>query len=172
MEQVGLQLHPDKTKIVYCKDDNRRGCARADVVHVPGIYGSVPGRVQTRHGQMFTAFAPAISPACHCQAISGEVRRWRIHLRTDTTLADLAELDQPDRARLDDVLRPVLPVADASPPQRINAYLVRWARKKYRRLAPFKHAERWWDDLVNTRRDLFAHWHGPARSMDQMTRAV
>nr|WP_258040010.1 reverse transcriptase/maturase family protein [Streptomyces sp. SM1] len=25
MEQVGLELHPDKTKIVYCKDSNRRG---------------------------------------------------------------------------------------------------------------------------------------------------
>ena len=32
--------------------------------------------------------------------------------------------------------------------KRINGYLVRWARKKYRRLAPFKRAKRWWDGLL------------------------
>ncbi|MDQ2875314.1 MAG: hypothetical protein M3Y33_11180 [Actinomycetota bacterium] len=42
--------------------------------------------------------------------------------------------------------------------KRINGYLVRWARKKYRRLAPFKRAKRWWDGLVARNRPLFAHW--------------
>jgi hypothetical protein len=42
--------------------------------------------------------------------------------------------------------------------KRINAYLVRWARRKYRRLASFKRVKRWWDALVNRHRSLFAHW--------------
>src|ERR1017187_823022 len=42
--------------------------------------------------------------------------------------------------------------------KRINGYLVRWARKKYRRLAPFKRAKRWWDDLLARNRPMFAHW--------------
>jgi len=42
--------------------------------------------------------------------------------------------------------------------KRINGYLVRWARRKYRRLAPFKCAYRWWTNLVARNRRLFAHW--------------
>ncbi len=42
--------------------------------------------------------------------------------------------------------------------KRINGYLVRWARKKYRRLAPFKRVKKWWDLLVDRHRRLFAHW--------------
>ena len=42
MEQVGLRLHPDKTRIVYCQDGQRRGSTRAHVVHVPGV--RVPAR--------------------------------------------------------------------------------------------------------------------------------
>lgn len=42
--------------------------------------------------------------------------------------------------------------------KRINGYLVRWARKKYRRLGPFKRAKRWWDGLVARNRPMFAHW--------------
>ena len=38
MDEVGLRLHPDKTKIVYCKDSNRRRLVRAHVVHVPGVH--------------------------------------------------------------------------------------------------------------------------------------
>ena len=47
--------------------------------------------------------------------------------------------------------------------KRINGYLVRWARKKYRRLAPFKRVKRWWDRLVSRNRRLFAHWQWPLR---------
>lgn len=42
--------------------------------------------------------------------------------------------------------------------RRINNYLVRWARKKYKRLKTFKKAHAWWKAV--TKRDplLFAHW--------------
>ncbi len=42
--------------------------------------------------------------------------------------------------------------------KRINGYLVRWARKKYRRLASFKRVKRWWDGLLARNRPMFAHW--------------
>jgi RNA-directed DNA polymerase len=41
MAQVGLRLHPDKTRVVYCKDGSRRG-SWEHVLHVPGV--CVPGR--------------------------------------------------------------------------------------------------------------------------------
>ena len=66
------------------------------------------------------------------------MRRWRLHRRTDLSFAELARMDQPDRAGLDALLRRVLP--DRADPllARINAYLMRWVRKKYKRLRAFK----------------------------------
>ena len=42
--------------------------------------------------------------------------------------------------------------------RRINTYLVRWARRKFRRLPAFKRAKRWWYGLLRRQPALFAHW--------------
>jgi RNA-directed DNA polymerase len=89
MEQVGLRLHPDKTRIVYCKDDNRRG----DHEHTSFVFLGYQFRarsVRSKNGVMFTAFTPAISPEA-LSKISGEVRRWRIHTHTRHSLQALAD---------------------------------------------------------------------------------
>ncbi len=156
LASVGLRLHPDKTKIVYCKDDNRRGPFRVTAFTFLG-FTFCPRSARGNRGELFTAFLPAISPEA-LKKISEEVRRWRLHARTRHDLRDLADWINPIvrgwmqyygrfyRSKLHPLLK------------RINAYLVRWARKRYRRLASFKRVERWWDHLVNRSRSLFAHW--------------
>ena len=156
MEQVGLRLHPGKTRIVYCKDDNRPGAFEHTSFTFLG-YEFCPRSARGRRGEMFTAFTPAISRKA-LTAASRQVRRWRIHTRTGHDLSDLAERINPivrgwmnyygrfHRSKLHPLLK------------RINGYLVRWARKKYRRLASFKRVKRWWDDLIDRHRGLFAHW--------------
>jgi group II intron reverse transcriptase/maturase len=156
LAEVGLRLHPDKTRIVYCKDDNRRGSYE----HTSFVFLGFMFRrrtVRTRSGVLFGGFGPAISPAA-LKAISREVRRWRLHRRTRHDLADLAERINPIvrgwmnyygrfyRSQLYPLLR------------RINAYLVRWAGNKYRRLGSFKRVYRWWHRLVDRQPDLFTHW--------------
>ena len=42
--------------------------------------------------------------------------------------------------------------------KRINGYLVRWARRKFKRLRAFKRAKRWWNGLLQRQPALFAHW--------------
>lgn len=42
--------------------------------------------------------------------------------------------------------------------RRINAYLMRWARKKYRRLRSRKRLQAWWARLVENEPEMFAHW--------------
>ena len=172
LAEVGLRLHPDKTKIVYCRDDNRRGTFGVTAFTFLG-YRFCPRSVRGSHGRLFTAFVPAISPEA-LKKISGEVRRWRLHTRTRHDLRDLAELVNPIvrgwmhyygrffRSELHPLLK------------RINAYLVRWARKKYRRLASFKRAKRWWDHLVNRHRDLFAQWQwtGGSNGSDDKSRVT
>jgi group II intron reverse transcriptase/maturase len=156
MEEIGLRLHPDKTRVVYCKDDNRPGSHEHTAFTFLG-YTFQPRSAWSRRGVMFTAFTPAVSAAA-LKAASGQVRRWRLHRRTGHELAEIAERINPiirgwmayygrfNKAELHPLLK------------RINGYLVRWARKKYRRLAPFKRAKRWWDNLVNRNRQMFAHW--------------
>lgn len=156
MEEIGLRLHPDKTKIVYCKDANRRGSFACTSFTFLG-FRFCPRTVRTQHGVVFTGFAPAISPEA-LKAISRVVRGWRIHTRTRHTLEDLADLINPIvrgwmtyygrffRSKVHPLFK------------RINGYLVRWAGKKYRRLASFKRVKRWWDRLIERNRGLFTHW--------------
>jgi RNA-directed DNA polymerase len=42
--------------------------------------------------------------------------------------------------------------------KRINTYLMRWARKKYKRLRGFKRLKAWWKGVTQRDPDLFAHW--------------
>ncbi len=79
LAQVGLELHPDKTRIVYCKDDDRRGDHEATSFTFLG-YEFRPRLAKNRNGQLFTTFSPAISPDA-LKAKSQEVRGWRIHKR-------------------------------------------------------------------------------------------
>jgi RNA-directed DNA polymerase len=157
LESVGLRLHPEKTKIVYCKDRKRRLTYACTSFTFLG-YTFRARKAPTRDGKsMFTAFLPAISREALKQR-GTEVRRWRINLRTTTNLAGLAEWMNPVirgwmtyygkfyRTELDGLLR------------RINTYLVRWARRKFKRLRSFKQAKRWWNGLLQRQPDLFAHW--------------
>ncbi len=157
MGQVGLRLHPDKTKIVYCKDENRRG----DYQHTSFTFLGYQFRARSvrssKSGVMFTAFTPAISPEALAK-ISGEVRSWRIHTHTRHSLQDLADRINPVVRGWMTYYGRFTPAALYRLLKRINGYLVRWARKKYRRLAPFKRVKRWWDGLLARNRPMFAHW--------------
>ena len=94
MEQVGLRLHPDKTKIVYCKDGNRPGLQEHESFTFPGYEFRARSVRNSKSGVMFTAFTPAISPEA-LKKISGEVRSWRIHTHTRRSLQDLADRINP-----------------------------------------------------------------------------
>ena len=156
MEEVGLRLHPGKTKIVYCKDSNRPGSHEHESFTFLG-YEFRARSVRSKSGAMFTAFTPAISPEA-LKKISGQVRSWRIHTHTRHSLQQLADGINPVVRGWMTYYGRFTPAALMPLLKRINGYLVRWARKKYRRLAPFKRAKRWWDDLITRNRPMFAHW--------------
>jgi len=156
LESLGLRLHPGKTKIVYCKDANRRG-SYEHTSFTFLAYEFRPRSAENRNGQLFTTFSPAIGPDA-LKAKGQRVRDWRIHKRVGSDLAELAAWINPvvrgwmnyygrfNRSQLYRLL------------QRINTYIVRWARNKYRRLGNFKKAKRWWTGLVDREPGLFAHW--------------
>ena len=156
MEQVGLRLHPDKTRIVYCKDGTRRGSYEHTSFTFLGFTFRARS-ARSRNGANFTGFLPAISKDAF-KKIGGEVRRWRIHHRTGHTMGELARRINPIvrgwmqyyGAYYRSALHPLL--------QRINTYLMRWIRKKYKRLKAYRKAQGAWQRITKQYPRLFAHW--------------
>jgi RNA-directed DNA polymerase len=156
MAEVGLQLHPDKTKIVYCQDSNRRG----DFEHTSFTFLGFtfqPRKARRADGVRFTSFLPAISKDA-LKKISQRVWSWRLHRRTGRTAADLARMINPVvrgwmtyyGAFSRSALYPVL--------YRINTYLLRWIMNKYKRLRTWKKALQALRDVIRRQPRYFAHW--------------
>jgi RNA-directed DNA polymerase len=156
MEQVGLRLHPDKTRIVYCKDGRRRG----DHEHTSFTFLGFTFRARKavdKKGETFTSFLPAMSTEA-LRAKSDELRAMRIHRRTTWSLDDLAAWLNPIVAGwmayygrfYRSAMYPFL--------IRVSTYLRRWAGKKYRRLRSHGRFRRWWMGLLDRQPRLFAHW--------------
>ena len=93
MARSGCELHPDKTKIVYCKDGRRRGSYEHTAFTFLG-YTFRPRGVRTKTGTMVTGFNPAISRDALTK-IGAQVRSWGLHRRTDLSAADLARWVNP-----------------------------------------------------------------------------
>jgi RNA-directed DNA polymerase len=91
MVRVGFALHPVKTKIVYCKDNNRRGSAEHESFTFLGFtFRARSARsAWNKHGVILVSFLPAPSREV-LKAMGQRVRRWRIHLHIISDLADLA----------------------------------------------------------------------------------
>jgi RNA-directed DNA polymerase len=156
MEEVGLRLHPGKTRVVYCKDSRRRGSAEHTSFTFLG-YTFGPRRATYPDGKAFASFLPAVSAEA-LKAMGLRVRSWRIHMRTGDDLGELAAWINPIVAGWMEYygrfyrseLYPFL--------RRVNTYLTRWARKKYKRLRSYKRFSSWWTGLLDRDPGLFRHW--------------
>jgi RNA-directed DNA polymerase len=156
MAKIGLRLHPGKTKIVYCKDGKRK--LRYEHTSFTFLGFTFRARAaRSKHGVSFTSFLPAISKDA-LKKISGEVRRWRLHRQIGLDFREVAK-------RINPIVRGWMQYYGAfyrsalfSLLQRINAYLMRWIRKKYKRLRPFKKALACWKRITRQYPRLFAHW--------------
>ncbi len=156
MVEVGLRLHPDKTKIVYCKDANRRGEHEHTAFTFLGYTFRARG-VRSKTGTVFTGFTPAISKEA-LKRISETVRRWRLDRRTGQTLTDLAEWINPIVRGWMNYYGRFNPSALHRLLQRINTYLMRFLRNKFKRVRSFKKAKDGWQRIIDQHPRTFAHW--------------
>lgn len=156
MVEVGLRLHPDKTKVVYCKDGNRRGSSENTSFTFLG-YTFRARAARDRGGSVFAAFLPAISKDA-LKRLSQTVRRWRLHRRTELSFADLAKMINPIVRGWMQYYGAFYRSALSMLLARINTYLVRWTRKKYKRLRPRKKARAAWERITKQFPRYFAHW--------------
>jgi len=155
--EVGLGLHPDKTRIVYCKDDDRRGSYEHERFDFLG-YTFRPRLSKNKFDKYFVNFTPAVSDSAK-RRIGGAIRSWRIACRSDETLSELARMYNPHVQGwanyygrfYKSMLYPVL--------RRINDHLVRWAMRKYKRLRRhYTRAVEWLASVARREPRLFAHW--------------
>lgn len=156
MSEVGLRLHPDKTRVVYCKDGKRRGDHEHTSFTFLG-FGFRARKSVDKHGVSFTSFLPAMSPEA-LKAKSAELRAMRIHRRTTLSLDDLAAWLNPIVAGWMNYYGRFYRSAMSPLLIRVSTYLRRWAGKKYRRLRSHTRFCRWWIGLLDRQPALFAQW--------------
>ena len=152
-----LQLHPVKTKLVYCKDNKRKGTYSLTRFDFLGF--SFQGRtVQDRKGNLFTGFNPGVSRKS-LKRMNESLRNLKINRNTQLTLPDLAE-------RINPMVRGWIAYYGAFYPEPLKRFLIRielrlggWARNKYKRLRG--HKRRSWNWLKRCRATsprMFVHW--------------
>lgn len=157
LKQCGLELHPQKTRIVYCKDANRTEQHEAIQFDFLG-FTFKPRWSKNRHGVVFLCFGPSASRQS-LTAIRQKVRSWRLHLKSGTSLRGLAAQRSATirgwinyygyfrSSELQVIAR------------HIDRVLVRWAMRKYKRLhKKWKRAVHWLEKQFLKWPQLFPHW--------------
>jgi RNA-directed DNA polymerase len=158
LAECGLEMHPTKTKIVYCKDGKRKGRYPNVTFDFLG-YQFRPRRVRSsRNNELFCSFTPAVSPSA-LKAIRSTVRDLNIRQQTQRSMEDIARMLNPllrgwigyygryNRTALETMLR------------HVNLTLVGWAMRKFKRFQGRKvGAARFLEKLVRIQPALFEHW--------------
>ncbi|SNS31374.1 group II intron reverse transcriptase/maturase [Anaerovirgula multivorans] len=152
----GLELNLDKTRIVYCKDKDRKGNHEHTSFDFLG-YTFRPRQAKDRYGKFSTNFLPAMGEKAK-KAIRKEIRGWKLQLKSDKSLNDVANMFNKQiqgwinyytyfyKSEFYDVLR------------YINNRLVEWVRRKYKKRKARRRAEHWLGEIAKRDRKRFAHW--------------
>jgi RNA-directed DNA polymerase len=157
LKECGLDLHPEKTRIVYCKDSNRRG--KYEQVRFDFLgYAFQPRSAVSSSGVHFVSFLPAISRKSRGK-IAADIRSWRLHSRAHLSIDDIATMINPAvrgwmnyyggyyRAAL-------YPILD-----HLDRCLMRWVCRKYKRFRGHgNQAFKWLSGVSHRQPNLFAHW--------------
>jgi RNA-directed DNA polymerase len=152
----GLQLRPDKTRIVYCQDGKRRGAHEHRSFTFLG-YTVRARRVRTRTGAYFYSVNPAVSDEA-AKRIRRQVHDWRLHQRSGATLSELARGINPIVRGWTNYYGRFYKSELVYVLKGINHYLMRWATQKFKRL---RRRHRAWERLgyvASQYPNLFAHW--------------
>jgi len=152
-----LELHPEKTKIVYCLHAKRR--RQYDHIQFDFLgFTFRPRKALSRHGHRFLNFLPAVSKKA-LKNIHAEIRGWRLHVRTPATLEDLARIVNPSVQGWYNYYGQFYKSELTAHLRHINTYLVRWVMRKFKRFKGHQtRAKEWLRSVARRTPNLFAHW--------------
>lgn len=157
MHEVGLELHSDKTLIVYCQDSNRK--KNYDRVSFDFLgYTFRPRLSRNRYGKYFINFSPAISKKAKARILQ-TIRDWRIHRRTLIDIdAVAAEINPVLRGWINYYGRYYKSAIDTLL-KHLNRRLAKWAMRKYKRFRYHElKAYHWLGGVAHRDPNLFVHW--------------
>lgn len=155
--ECGLELHPDKTKVVYCQDDNRQQSYPIITFDFLG-YTFRPRKAKNREGELFVSFSPAVSNKA-ASKIHRVMRSWHFHLCSSKSLEDLARLSNSILRGWINYYGRYYKSALYRVFGVLNRILVRWAMRKYKRLKSHqRRATHWLRRIAVHQPWLFAHW--------------
>jgi hypothetical protein len=154
---LGLELHPEKTKFVFCKDANRRGSYEHTSFDFLGY--TFRGRLVRGRRGCFVNFLPAMSTKAK-KAKGLQIRAWHLKRRTGTDLSGLAEDINPQVRGWVNYYGAFYRSELVFLAKRIDEHLHRWAMHKFKRLRNRPDRAWAWLKAVREREPkLFVHWH-------------
>nr|WP_276977135.1 group II intron reverse transcriptase/maturase [Ferrimicrobium acidiphilum] len=156
LRSLGLELHPDKTKVVYCKDGHRRGTSEHTSFDFLGY--TFRARLARSRWGFFVNFSPAMSAKAK-KAKGKQIRDWHLNRRSGTDLSGIAEEINPQVRGWINYYGAFYRSELYSLAARIDQHLVRWARQKFKRLR--RSLDKAWAWLIAVKQrepTLFANW--------------
>ena len=158
LEECHLQMHPTKTKIVYCRDARRRASYPNVKFDFLG-YEFRPRRVSNpQNGRTFCGFTPAVSPSA-LKAMRETIRDLNIRQQTQLSLADIADRLNPLLRGWIEYYGRYTPSALSTMLRYVNQMLLRWVMRKFKRFKAHKvRASHFLQKLVRDDMGHFVHW--------------
>jgi RNA-directed DNA polymerase len=155
--ECGLEIHPTKSGIIYCKDKNRKGNHERISFDFLG-FTFQPRRCVNGKGVIHPNFLPAISRTSR-KAINQEMRSWHIQIKNDKSLLDLSNMFDPILQGWNNYYGRFYPSAMKATWKHFNEYLARWVRRKYKRFSWHKRRSfQYLNRLAREKPHLFTHW--------------
>jgi RNA-directed DNA polymerase len=160
LKECKLEMHPEKSGIVYCKDSARRKDYPKVSFTFLG-YEFRPRRSTRKGGRIWTRFLPAIS-ASAIKRIGQEIREWKLPRQTSVSLNELARRYNAQIRGWMNYYSHFYKSALHQLYQHIDRKLMKWAQRKYRKVTGSARAKAWLMRVIGRQPRLFVHWlaHG------------
>lgn len=157
LEECGLTMHPEKSRVVYCMDSKRT--ASYPHVHFTFLgFTFRPRKAIDRRRRIFTSFLPGASSDA-LKRMRKEVRGWRIPRQTAATLAELAQQYNPKLRGWWNYYGTFYRTAMHKLLRYIDEKLEQWARRKYKTLLRREsRSVDWLRRMKNESPGMFLHW--------------
>jgi group II intron reverse transcriptase/maturase len=152
----GLELNLEKTKIVYCKDSNRKGKYGNITFDFLG-YTFRPRQAKSKQGDVFTNFLPAISNEAK-KRIRREIRSWTLQRKTNWEIEDIAKKYNSKVRGWINYYSHFYESETTKTMRYLNDCLIKWVRRKYKKRDSWRKAKNWLWSVRNRNPHLFAHW--------------
>jgi len=157
LAEFKLELHPKKTKIVYCKDGKRKGNYKNEKFDFLG-FEFRPRKAKSKYGKYFLGFNPAVSKVA-IKRMYQKIRDWRLHKQTSRTLDGIAGYINPIVSGWLNYYGKYYKSALYPIVNHLNRKLVKWAIQKYKRMkGSQRRATKWLNRIKKKEPNLFAQW--------------